>query len=186
MIGGQDSAGGTCSVYRRSVDRPIAMHPKNRKALAARVVKAAEASLAQKKYVSAIDVLVGIGWLDPGSVERWRRGQIDYLERVVHSNLRRISEAMKQFRSWAARRGLHSSETHYRRRSKVLRFSRSGDPAIERHYRTHWVSRELSDKKAERLPDKGRSPDSAAVVVPLASAGCLDVRNAAMSGDGVP
>src|SRR5450432_4001267 len=38
---------------------------------------------------------------DAGKVEQWRRGQIDYLERVVQSNLPRISEAMKLFRSWA-------------------------------------------------------------------------------------
>jgi hypothetical protein len=47
--------------------------------------------------VSAIDVLVGIGWLDPEAVERWRRGQVDHLERIVRTNLPRISEAMKLF-----------------------------------------------------------------------------------------
>ena len=40
------------------------MHPKNRAALAHRVTKAAEASLAAQDYVTCIDVLVGIGWLD--------------------------------------------------------------------------------------------------------------------------
>jgi hypothetical protein len=42
---------------------------------------------------------LGIGWLDAGAVERWRRGQIVYLERVVQANLKRISEAMKLFRA---------------------------------------------------------------------------------------
>jgi len=70
------------------------MNPKNRAALADRVAKAAEAALAERQFVSPIDVLVGIGWLDPGAVERWRRGQVDYLERVVQTNLSRISEAM--------------------------------------------------------------------------------------------
>src|SRR5262245_19873257 len=86
---------------------------KNRAALASRVVKAAEAALAVKSYVSSIDVLVGIGWVDNGTVERWRRGQIDCLERVVQTNLPRISEAMKLFRSWAAERGLSASPTQY-------------------------------------------------------------------------
>ena len=40
------------------------MNPNNRNALAQRVVKAAEAALAAQGYASAIDVLVGIGWLD--------------------------------------------------------------------------------------------------------------------------
>lgn len=111
------------------------MHPKNRKALAERVAKAAEAALAAQGYVSSIDVLVGIGWLDVPSVERWRRGQIEFLERVVQSNLSRISEAMKLFRSWATGRGLSASETHYVARTprrQTLRFSRSGDPGSRR------------------------------------------------------
>jgi hypothetical protein len=58
-------------------------------------------------------VLVGIGWLDAGKLEQWRRGQIDYLERVVQSNLSRISEAMKLFRSWANGKGLFASQTSY-------------------------------------------------------------------------
>src|ERR1700730_6696571 len=129
-----------------------AMNPKNRSALAQRVVKAAEAALAAQGYASSIDVLVGIGWLDAGKVEQWRRGQIADLERVVQSNLPRISEAMKLFRSWAAGRGLYASPTSYvarRPRRQTLRFSRSGDPAIEALYRTHWVSQQLSEKKRE-------------------------------------
>ena len=51
------------------------MSPENRRRLADRVAKAAEASLAAQNYVSPVDVLVGIGWLDPGAVKRWRQGQ---------------------------------------------------------------------------------------------------------------
>ena len=46
------------------------MQPHNRKKLSDRVIKAAEAALTARKYVSPIDVLVGIGWLDPGAVNR--------------------------------------------------------------------------------------------------------------------
>ena len=46
------------------------MHPHNRKRLDDRVIRAAEAALAAQKYVSAVDVLVGIGWLDPGALKR--------------------------------------------------------------------------------------------------------------------
>jgi hypothetical protein len=148
------------------------MIPKNRQALAERVVKAAEAALAAQGYVSSIDVLVGIGWLDVPTVERWRRRQIDYLERGVRSNLSRISEAMKLFRSWARERGLSASPTHYVARKpqrQTLRFSRSGDPGIEALYRTHWVSRELSEKKRERLAEKASRAPELVVVQPLNS-----------------
>ena len=146
------------------------MNPKNQNALAQRVVKAAEAALAAQGYASSIDVLVGIGWLDAGKVEQWRRGQIDYLERVVQSSLPRISEAMKLFRSWAAGRGLYASPTSYvarRPRRQTLRFSRSGDPAIEALYRTHWVSQELSEKKRERLAEKASRAPDLVVIRPL-------------------
>src|SRR5438128_8925862 len=118
------------------------MSPENRRRLADRVAKAAEASLAAQN-VSRVDVLIGIGWLDPGAVKRWRQGQVDYLERVVQTNLSRISEAMKLFRSWATARGLIPSETSYVARTPsrhTLRFSKSGTPTIERLDRTDCLS----------------------------------------------
>src|SRR5712671_6421143 len=147
-----------------------AMNPKNRNALAERVVKAAEAALAARGYASSIDVLVGIGWLDAGKVEQWRRGQIDCLEGAVQTNLPRISEAMKLFRSWAASKGLLASETDYVARTpqrQKLRFSRSRNPTIERLYRTHWVSPELSERKRERLAEKASRAPELVVVQPL-------------------
>jgi hypothetical protein len=118
------------------------MSRKNRTPLADRVVKAAETALAAQGYVSPIDVLVGIGWLDVSILERWRRGQIDCLEGVVQVDVKRILEALKLLRSWAAGRGLSASPTDYVAGSpqrQTLRFSRSGDGAIEALYRTHWV-----------------------------------------------
>ena len=114
---------------------------------------AAEAALRERKFVTAIDVLTGIGWLLPKDVEAWRRGQVPYLERVVHANLHKISTAMHLFRAWAAAHGLRPSETVYMshtRRRHVLRFSRSGDEGIERAYRTHFLSPELAAAKALR------------------------------------
>src|ERR1700682_3350517 len=142
----------------------------NRNALADRVVKAANAALAAQGYVSPIDVLVGIGWLDARTVEQWRRGQIDCLERAVQTNLPRTSAAMKLLRSWATERNLSASPEHYVARTpqrQTLRFSRSGDPAIEALYRTHWVSQELSEKKRERLTEKASRAPDLIVVRPL-------------------
>jgi hypothetical protein len=146
------------------------MNPENRRKLAERVTKAAEAAFAAQKYVSPVNVLVGIGWLDPGAVERWRQGQVDYLERVVQTNLPRISEAMKLFRSWARAKGLVPSETSYVARMpqrRTLRFSKSGNPTIEQLYRTHWISGELSERKRERLAEKASRAPELVVIQPL-------------------
>jgi hypothetical protein len=138
------------------------MRRKKRTDLGDRVLGAAEASLAAQHYVGPVDVLVGIGWLDPETVKRWRQGQIDCLEEALQTNPSRISEAMKLIRSWAAGKGLLASETDYVARTpqrQTLRFSRGGDPTIERLYRTHWVSPGLSEKQRERLAEKAsRAP----------------------------
>jgi hypothetical protein len=146
------------------------MSRKNRVPLADRVARAAETALAARLVVSSIDILLELGWLDPEAVERWRRGQIGCLEEVVRTNLPRISEAMRLFRSWAAAKGLSASETVYVARTvgrQRLRFSRSGNPAIEASYRTHWVSPELSEKKRERLAEKASRAPELVVVQPL-------------------
>ena len=146
------------------------MNRNNRTALADRVVKAAEAALAAQGHVSPIDALVGIGWLDVGTVERWRRGQIDCLERAMQTRLPGILEALKLFQSWAAGKGLSASLTDYVARTperRTLRFSRSGDPAVEALYRTHWVSQQLSEKKRERLAEKASRAPDLVVIQPL-------------------
>lgn len=146
------------------------MDPRNRSKLEDRVIRAAEAALAARKYVSPVDVLVGIGWLDPGALARWQRGQVACLEEAVQSNLPRISEAMKLFRSWATANGLRPSETHYVARTparQTLRFSKSGNPTIEKLYRTHWISSELSLRKQEQLVEKASRAPELVVIQPL-------------------
>ena len=130
-----------------------------RQDLEQRVARVAEAALAERRFVTAIDVLVGLGWLAPSQVQQWRLGRVESLERVVQANLRKVAVAMGAFRHWAQLQGLNPSETDYVARTRdrrPLRFSVSGDTAIERAYRTHWVSPELSQQAVER---QSRPPD---------------------------
>ena len=139
---------------------------RNRKPLGDRVVSAAECTLAAQKHVSPIDVLMGIGWLDPNSLKRWRQGQVPCLEEILQADPVRIPEAMQLLRSWAAGKGLRPSETAYVARTPgrpALQFSRSGEAGIERLYRTHWVSPQLSERKCERLAEKARAPELVAI-----------------------
>src|SRR5258708_30266065 len=148
------------------------MSRKNRIPLADRVVKAAEAALGAWDYVGPMDMLGGMGWLDASTMERWGRGEVDCLEGAVQVDVQRILEALKLFRSWATGRGLSASPTDYVARTpqrQTLRFSRSGDGAIEAMYRTHWVSHELSEKKRERLAEKASRAPDLVVVQPLKS-----------------
>ncbi len=153
------------------------MRQENGAKLDQRVVRAAEAALAERQFVSAIDVLVGIGWLAPSHVEEWRQGRVEYLERVTQANLAKLSAAMKLFRTWATGQGLVPSETRYVARSRDrrnLRFSKSGNPGIERAYRTHWVSPALSEAKSRKLAERQSRPADPVVIMPLKDWTCAE------------
>lgn len=143
---------GDCSI------RIVAARIDPQEKLRRRVVDAAGVALEHKSYVTAIDVFCGMGLLAPSHLNDWRQGRVDYLERVMQGNLSKISEVMKLFREWARQANLKPSETLYVRRTRSgtldLRFSRSGDPDIERAYRTHYVSPHLSERKQEKLQQK--------------------------------
>ncbi len=131
-----------------------------------RVAAAAQAALTARGFVTPIDVLVGVGWLQAAQVEQWRRGRIACLERVATANLHKLGTVLRLLRRWATAHGLAPSETVYvawTRDRHRLRFSAAGDEDIERAYRTHWVSPDLSAAKrvrraGDRPADPPRSP----------------------------
>lgn len=63
-------------------------------ALEQRVERVAEAALAEQRYVSPIDLLLGLGWLAPPHLDEWRQGRVQCLERVVQTSLPKQSTAM--------------------------------------------------------------------------------------------
>lgn len=69
------------------------------------MARAAQAALARQRFVSAIDVLLGLGWLAPSHVDQWRQGRVDSLEQVVQANLSKITAVMAALRRWARDRG---------------------------------------------------------------------------------
>jgi hypothetical protein len=94
-----------------------------------------------------VQVLMDLGYLSAADLERWRFGQVDYLERVCKVNLGKLSFIMKQVRAYARKNDLKPSWTFYKqwgRKGKKptikLRFSKSGDEGVERGYATHYVS----------------------------------------------
>jgi hypothetical protein len=124
-----------------------------------RVERAAEAALEAQRYVSAIDVLLRLGWLAPSHVDRWRRGSLDSLDDVIQTNPNKVAAALAAFQRWAHERGLNPSETDYvaqTRDRRRLRFTADGDDVIERVYRTHWVSPDLDQRTIER---QSKPPD---------------------------
>jgi hypothetical protein len=150
-----------------------------------RVIRAADEALARNRFVSPVDVLVGLGWLPQTRLEEWRQGRVDALETVVSVNLSKVSRSMAVFRQWARQQGLSPSETAYLARTRdrrPLRFSQSGDPEIERAYRTHWVSPKLSERKQEQLRERLSRPPDLVVIDPLKSWTCTACGEEAAGG----
>ena len=138
--------------------------------LADRVARAAQLALAQQHYVSPVDVLLGIGWVDGGTFKRWQKGQIDFLEAAIQTRPARIAEAMRLLRAWAEAHDLTPSEAPYvaaTPRREQLRFSRSGEAETERGYRTHWISTALSAQARKRLDEKAARAPELVVIEPL-------------------
>jgi hypothetical protein len=133
-------------------------------------VSAAEVALAERKFVAPIDVLVDIGWLQLGPVDRWRQGRVESLEHIAQTDSSKLSAAMEALRLWAERQELKPSETDYVARTRdrrALKFTRSGDPVIERAYRTQWFSPELSERKRQQLQERQSRPPELVVISPL-------------------
>jgi hypothetical protein len=154
------------------------LQPDRHEELKKRVVRAAESALAHHQYVSAIDVLTGSGLLAPTHIESWRKGRIDFLERAIQANPKKISQSMATFRQWALDKGLKPGETQYVRRARTgtvdLRFSNGGDPEIEKNYRTHYLSPSLSARKQEQLTEKLSRPTQPVVFEILRDSACSE------------
>ncbi len=117
-------------------------------------------------------MLRGIGWLNASAVDAWRQGRVDCIEAAIQTDPERLAEAMEIFRSWATEKGLIACEADYVARTphrQGLRFSRSGDAAVERLFRTHWASPEIPDKRRERLAEKASRLPELVAVQPLNS-----------------
>ena len=74
--------------------------------------------------------------------------------------------ALRLLQNWASARGLEPSERPYPARSRTpreLRFSTANDPELERAYKTHWLSPDLSE--AERAGLNGREARRPELVV---------------------
>lgn len=134
-----------------------------RSKLQARVEQTAERLFPDGQYVSPVDVLNNLGWLPASHIDRWRQGRVPDLESGMQVTPAKVSAALSLLRRWAEDRALLPTDTPYlaaTRDHRPLRFSASGTEELERAWRTHWVSPELSEAKRDRLTEaQGRPPE---------------------------
>src|SRR5437016_1035137 len=130
---------------------------KQKEPLEDRVIRAAEAALADHQYVSLIDVLTGMRLLHPSHVEAWRKGRLDSLEEMIQGSPDKTSRSIGTFLKWASEKGLQPSEARYVRATRSgtvdLRFTMCGDTATERNWRIHYVSPALTGLKRQAVEE---------------------------------
>lgn len=107
----------------------------------------------EKGYICSIDVLLGLKYLTKTDYEKWRNGQVEYLEKICQTNLGKLTTINKIIRQISAKMNLEPSLTVYNKYGKgpkqKLRFSKSGDFNIEQAYSTHFLNKYQIEKLKE-------------------------------------
>lgn len=115
--------------------------------------------LKEKGYISFVDLFIKLGYLEPQNYEKWRRGQIPYLEKSIDLNLKKISFVMKAVKANCERGNLRASKTVYKSwgkgSNKILKFSKSGARNIEALYSTHFLLKK-EKKQNQRMEIDGQ------------------------------
>lgn len=131
----------------------------NRKEIEKRLSTVTSELLREKGYIAPLDVFIRLGWLDVKDYEDWRRRRVPYLEAVIQGSLSRMSFTMKLLHRNSLRGKLKPSWTGYcswgKKRRRKLRFSKSGSPAIEEAYATHYVKMELKGRLVKNPSEGG-------------------------------
>jgi hypothetical protein len=116
------------------------------------VVEVVSEILESTPIVTPLEVLQRLEAVDPEQVERWRKGQLPYLERGITAGLSRVARLLRLLREHALSIGLTATPGKYPRR---LRFSKRGDAESEQAYSTHFAR-----PKSEAEPATGVDPIS--------------------------
>lgn len=113
----------------------------------------------KRGYATPVDVLMDLDILSKTDYEKWRAGNIPYLEKVCMINLNKLTELLKVMQQYSQKEKLKPSFCVYKqwgcKSIKKLRFSKSGSGVIEKNYATHFVNlTQLEHIKKAKEPSK--------------------------------
>ena len=132
-----------------------------------RVVRAVEKILARADVVAPSDILIEMGNLSRKNYEAWRKGQIPYLERVFEGSLSKANRILRIIGFYTHDLNMVLRQTTYHQwgngKNRILRFSKSGDPNIEKVYSSHYIWNQSQEKKLkvinEAMPEQRGAVD---------------------------
>jgi len=118
----------------------------NRKELREKTRASANDLVAEKGYVSPVDLFIKMNVISQQDYRDWRMGRIAYLERVTAGGLGKLNTILNELRTYARSQGWYPSKTVYNKWGKGrkirLRFSKSGRANLEEIYATHYVKKD--------------------------------------------
>jgi hypothetical protein len=135
-----------------------------------RVFDKADLILQMGPVVEPISVLSHLGWVPWNIIQEWRQGRSAYLEERMSVSADKRTAALRALEEWAREHGMRPSEASYvttTREHRPLRFTADGDEALERAYRTHWLSPDLTEKEQERTVERQKRPPDLVAISPI-------------------
>jgi len=116
-----------------------------------RVVRAVGKLLARADVVTPTDILIEMGNLSKKNYEAWLKGQVPYLERVFEGSLSKANRILRIIGFHVHDLNMVSRHTVYHQwgkgKNRILRFSKSTDPNIEKAYSRHYSWNQSPQKK---------------------------------------
>ena len=114
-----------------------------------KVVRATAELLRKSDEISPVAILMQIGNLTPQDHDAWCRGRIPYLERAFQGNLSKAYRYLRIIGFHAHDLNMVPHQHRYLQTGKrrVLRFSRSNDPNVEKSYARHFRWNQSQEKK---------------------------------------
>jgi hypothetical protein len=104
-----------------------------------KIVKVVDKILVHEREVKPVDVFLKMGMIEKKDIDLWKKGEIPYLEMVLHGSLSKLNRIMRILRFHAHDLNLIPKVTPYQKNKKVLRFSKSGDSRLEESYSRHFI-----------------------------------------------
>src|SRR5580693_4400245 len=138
---------------------------------------AAQEALARQKFVTPVDVCVGLGWLHSRHVDSWRQGRAASLADLLPVSDDKLAQLLEYLQRWAETNGLKPSDTDYvaaTRDRRPLHFTAGADLAAESAWRTHWIPADLPAPARERIIERQSAPPDLVVVIPIKDWDCAE------------
>ena len=106
------------------------------KDLTARVERAVEAVLQRDGHLTYPALLCELGVLTKQDLEAWRAGRVPYLEKVIRTNLTRLSRIQTAVRRMARARNWKRTVAGLKR---GWRYSKTSHPVVEEEYAAYYL-----------------------------------------------